>query len=93
MANRLISKFVFFGFFFALFSVPESLAGAQDEGGKEPSFGRGGFDLGWGKGEDWDAEDEAKEKETPSPTPTPKAVGDDSFFKRDVEDTGAGDKM
>ena len=93
MAYRFFTQLVIFGCFFALFSVPESLAGAQDEGGGDPSFGRGGLDLGWGKGEDWDADDDAKEKETPAPSPTPASKGEDSFFKRDVEDTGAGDKM
>ena len=71
-------------------SIPQTLVVAQE--GNERTFGRGGLDLGWGKGEEWDADDDAKEKATPTAIPIPQK-GDDSFFKRDVEDTGAGDKM
>ena len=81
-------------YFLVFFFVSASLAHAdsrKEEGGREATFGRGGFDLGWGKGNDDDDDDEAKPKATPTPTPTPKR--DDSFFKQNVEDTGAGDKL
>lgn len=57
---------------------------------REPSFGRGGLDLGWGKTEESEDEDEMPQV-TPTPSPTPKK--DDSFFKQNVEDTGAGDRL
>ena len=90
--NRIGLRLSFAGLLFVFCSVPLRLAHSQDDAGSDRRVGRGGLDLGWGKGEEWDADEDAKEKSTPTPTPTPKK-GDDSFFKRDVEDTGAGDKM
>ena len=60
-----------------------------DDGPSDGTFGRGGFDLGWGKAED---DDEEKVAPTPSPTPTP-TPRDDSFFNGNVEDSGRGDKL
>jgi hypothetical protein len=74
-----------------LLSVP-AVFGQPSEGPGDGTFGRGGFDLGWGKPNDDDEEEDGKAKATPTPTPTPKK-GDDSFFQRNVEETGAADKF
>ncbi len=77
------------GLFLAGVHASSGWSFAIDEGASDGTFGRGGFDLGWGKPED---DDDEKSTPTPtaSPTPTP---GDDSFFNGNVEDSGRGDKL